>query len=316
MSNGVPTFHKKEDRSPPLFRYSDRVRPSPIVEPERLRLDGVLCRFSTNDHDRHRRRRNGWAVVFIDGDRPIAAFGDWSKSLTETTIIGDEKNFTPSERERQRIAVEQAKASRAAEIRKRQADAAREANRQWETANPPSAHHPYLERKGIEARGLRERSGFLLVPLRDSNGKIHNVQRIRTDGQKRFLRGGRVSGLYASIGAVTDHVLICEGWATGKTLHEHTCLPVAVAFSAGNLLAVAQALRSKYPSVRITVCADNDAKPDGTNPGVLAATSAASAVSGFLAIPPASGDFNDLYAAGSGNSEIFEASTSDRPTTQ
>ena len=287
-----------------------------IAEPDRLRLDGVLCRFSTGDLDRRRGRRNGWAVVFVDGTRPVATFGDWSKGVAETVLIGGDSPLTPSERERQRIAVEQAKASRAAEVRKRQTDAAREANRQWDAAHQASDHHPYLERKSIDAKGLRERSGALLVPLRDSKGKIHNVQRIRADGDKRFLRGGRVSGLYASIGAITNHVLICEGWATGKTLHAHTGLPVAVAFSAGNLLAVAQTLRSKYPSVRITVCADNDAKPDGTNPGIQAATAAASSVSGFLAIPPRTGDFNDLYAARSGNFEIFEASNSDRPPTQ
>ncbi len=285
-----------------------------VAEPERLRLDGVLCRFSTSDRDRSRRKRNGWAVVFTDGSRPVVAFGDWAKDLKETMVLGGDGALTPGERECLRIAIEQAKVSRASELRAKQAAASRLANEQWTQATPASEHHPYLMRKGIDASGLRDRSGFLLVPLRDGTGKVHNVQRIRADGEKRFLRDGRVSGLYATIGSAGDHLLICEGWATGKTLYAATGLPVAVAFSAGNLIAVAQVLRSKYPSIRITVCADNDAKPDGSNPGVKAATAAAAAVSGFLAVPPIPGDFNDLYAAHSGNPEIIEALPSDPVT--
>lgn len=286
-----------------------------IVEPEKLRFDGVLCRFSTNDHDLYRRRRNGWAVVFTDGARPVVTCGDWAKLVTETVLLGDGGPMNPAERERRRIAIESAKATRAAEFRARHAMGAREAHRQWNAAGSASNHHPYLMRKGIDAAGLRELSGFLLVPLRDECGKLHNLQRIRADGDKRFLRGGRVTGLYASIGQVGEHLLICEGLATGKTLHQTTGLPVAVAFSAGNLYSAACVLRAKYPAARITVCADNDEKPDGSNPGLKAATAAAAAVRGYLAIPPIAGDFND-YAALSGHSKIIEAVSSEPVDTE
>jgi putative DNA primase/helicase len=282
-----------------------------VAEPAQIRMDGVLCRFSTSGNDRIRRRRNGWAVVFTDGARPVVTCGDWAKGVTETIVLGGGGPLSPAERERQRISIDHAKAARAAELRSRQANAAREANRQWNDARPASAHHPYLMRKGIDTAGLRDRLGFLLVPLRDEAGKIHNVQRIRADGQKRFLKGGRVSDLYASIGHVGDHLLICEGWATGRTLHTVTGLPVAVAFSAGNLFNVAKIIRTKYPSARMTVCADNDIKPDGNKPGVKAATAAAAAVGGYLAIPPIPGDFNDYCAAQSGYSEITEVFASD-----
>ena len=134
--------------------------------------------------------------------------------------------------------------------------------------------------------------------MRDENGTLWNVQRIRADGQKRFLRGGRVIGCYCPIGGpVQTHVLVCEGWATGKSLHEATGLPVAVAFSSGNLEAVARLMREKYPVARITLCADNDDKSDGSNPGVEAANKAALAVGGYVAIPPIAGDYNDYAAA-------------------
>ena len=94
--------------------------------------------------------------------------------------------------------------------------------------------------------------------------------------------------------------MICEGWATGKSLHTATKLPVAVAFSAGNLLEVSRTMRAKYPSVRITLCADNDAKDDGSNPGVEYASRAAQAIGGNIAIPPIPGDWNDYLTANRG----------------
>jgi putative DNA primase/helicase len=277
-----------------------------VAEPDQLRTDGVLCRFSTNDSDRRLRRRNGWAVVFTDGARPVITAGDWAKGITETMVLGSSGNPSAAERERQRISIEQARASRAAEARHKHASAALVANAQWNDATPASELHPYLMEKGIDPVGVRDRSGFLLVPLRDDTGRIHNLQRIRADGQKRFLLGGRVAELYASIGRVGDHILICEGWATGKTLHAATGLPVVIAFSAGNLYNVAKVIRAKYPTARITVCADNDIKPDGSNPGLKAATAAAAAIGGYLAIPPIPGDFNDYHAARSGNPELTE----------
>lgn len=282
-----------------------------VAEPDRLRMDGVLCRFSTSSFDRHSKKRNGWATIFTDGERPVVVFGDWSKGLQETILLGGSGAANPAERERQRIAIEQAKAARASEIRARQAAAVQSANSQWNGSRPASEFHPYLMRKRIEPEGLRESGGSLLVPMRDSTGKLHNLQRIRADGEKRFLRGGRVSGLYASIGRMGDHVLVSEGWATGKTLHTHTGLAVAVAFSAGNLVAVAEVIRAKYPAARITICGDNDEKPDGINTGVKAATAAAAAVRGYLAIPPIPGDFND-YAAHCGTPEIIKAVSSER----
>ncbi|WEN13863.1 toprim domain-containing protein [Rhodanobacter sp. AS-Z3] len=280
-----------------------------IAEPDQLRMTGVLCRFATSDNDRHGRKRNGWAVIFADGERPVVTAGDWAKNISEKILLGGTDAANPAERERQRIAIEQAKAARSAEIRKRQADAMQCANSQWNAAEPASEFHPYLMKKQIKATGLRESRGKILVPMRDSTGHIRNLQRIRADGQKRFLPGGRTPGLYASFGCMVDHVLIAEGYATAATLYEKTGLATVAAFSAGNLLAVAQIMRKKFPSARITMAADNDeGRPDGRNVGVMAATAAAAAVGGYLLIPPVAGDWNDFFTAKRGSFEQFEAS--------
>lgn len=235
------------------------------VDATQIRTDGVICRFDC-DGDK-RGKRNAWAVVFNDGPRAVATFGHWAKGIHVTEVIGQQGPMNAAEREKARIAVEAAKRTRAADLLQRRNTAKREAGIRWREGQPVSEHHPYLLKKGIDGNGLRERFGLLLVPLRTDTGELVNLQTIRADGQKRFLPGGQVTGCYACIGGnVGDHLLICEGWATGKSLHAATSLPVACAMSAGNLLAVAESFRRRHPHIRITVCADNDVKDDGTNP--------------------------------------------------
>jgi putative DNA primase/helicase len=127
------------------------------------------------------------------------------------------------------------------------------------------------------------------------------VQGIEPDGTKRFMRDQRVGGLYHGIGALGARLGICEGYATGATLHEMGGIAAAVAFNAGNLLAVARALRDRFPDVELLICADDDWKTEG-NPGMTKAREAAAAVGGKLKRPNFSGlprddrdtDFNDL----------------------
>lgn len=157
-------------------------------------------------------------------------------------------------------------------------------------ASPAPADHPYLVTKGIQPHGiLIDAAGRLVIGLHDINGAIHTLQRIDRQGNKRFLTGGAKADHFAVIGewaADTPHLLICEGWATGASIHEVTGDPVIVAFDAGNLQRVARVLRQRYPAINITIIADNDDKPGRTdNPGVTAATQAARDIDARL--PPA-----------------------------
>jgi putative DNA primase/helicase len=142
----------------------------------------------------------------------------------------------------------------------------------------------------------------LIVPMRDTAGQLHSLQTIQPDGDKRFLYGGRVNGCYHSIGKKpVDVLIVCEGYATGASIHEATGYPVVVAFNAGNLKAVALALRAKYPDLKIIIAADDDHQTEG-NPGMTKAQAAAQAVGAAVAVPtfPAgrpdkATDFNDLH---------------------
>ncbi len=164
----------------------------------------------------------------------------------------------------------------------------------WRDLSPAPDNHPYLVRKRVHNHGLRVSGGALVVPIRNSAGVLHSLQFIDGDGQKRFLSGGRKKGCYFAIGAPTGRLCIAEGYATAASVHEVTGYAVAVAFDAGNLAPVALALRAKYPSLILTICADNDADAPH-NTGLTKAREAALAVGALLAVPPISGDFNDLY---------------------
>ncbi|MDT4886802.1 hypothetical protein FQZ97_1231960 [compost metagenome] len=94
---------------------------------------------------------------------------------------------------------------------------------------------------------------------------------------------------------------MCEGWATGATLHESTGQPVACAMNAGNLKPVALALRAKYgDQVELVIAGDDDRQTPG-NPGRTSGMAAALAAGALITFPdwPASApqsltDFNDL----------------------
>ncbi len=102
----------------------------------------------------------------------------------------------------------------------------------------------------------------------------------------------------APLAEPTGPLLICEGWATGASLHMATGHTVIAAMDAGNLLPVAEALRARFPEADLVLVADNDTKPDrDTNPGVEAARKAALAVDARLAVPETPGDANDLFCA-------------------
>jgi putative DNA primase/helicase len=172
----------------------------------------------------------------------------------------------------------------------------------WDAAGPAPVDHPYLQRKQVGPNGLRcDGRGHLVVPLRDLDGTLHTVETISPEGQKRYLAGGAKRGHFCIIGREPDGpepILICEGWATGASLHEATGHTVIAAMDAGNLAPVAELVRARHPAADVVIVADNDAKPGrDSNPGVEAATKAAVATEARLAVPTMPGDANDLAVA-------------------
>jgi putative DNA primase/helicase len=267
------------------------LNPPTVIEP-----DGKLHRFASNG------KRNddaGW-YVFHDDDIPAGAFGDWRGGLSKTWRADIGRTLSPQEEATYRARVEAIRRERGAEDAKHMAEASGRAAAIWKAAQPASDDHPYLINKGVKAHGLRVRDGTLVIPIRDHT-ELTSLQFIGTEGEKRFLTGGRVGGCYFPIGKLEDALCIAEGYATGASIYEATGHAVAVAFNDGNLLPVAQSLRTKYPNLRLIVCSDDDARTRG-NPGLRKAREAALAVGALLAVPDFGSnrpddatDFNDLY---------------------
>ena len=153
---------------------------------------------------------------------------------------------------------------------------------------------PYMERKGIDSAPttyqLQNTYGYwdLIIPMYDIDDKLWSIQTIEPEGQKSFLEGGRTKGLmhYLSLANPSDHIYVCEGFATGMSILGMLPSPalVVAAFSASNLKPVGEALREKYPHAHIWFCADNDHRKE-MNVGLKLATEAALAVSGMVIYP-------------------------------
>jgi putative DNA primase/helicase len=282
-----------------ISQFRDAMRAAGLEPPDVIE-PGKLHRFP--GAGKRNGNTAGWCKLFDDGLG--GCFGDWSSGFSENWQAKRDKPFSTVEREAFKRHVADAQTQLDAERKARQAEAAAKAVAIWNAAQPATGDHAYLVRKNIQPHGTRLHNGALLIPMREG-GELHSLQFIGPDGDKRFLTGGRVAGCYFSIGSTQGAAALCiaEGFATGATIHQATGYPVAVAFNAGNLKAVAQAMRARFPALPLIVCADDDANTEG-NPGLTKANEAARAVGRLLAVPdfgplrpPGATDFNDMAAA-------------------
>ena len=280
----------------PVFQFRDAMQSTFGALDWLPVADGTLRRFHVPGDKAG--TQNGWYVLYPDG---IASgcFGSWKAGTSHTWSSRAPANPLEAEQVRQRI--EQARRQREAEQHQRQQAAAEYAARLWRDARRADPGHPYLAAKGCRPHTLRQRGDVLLVPLYHG-GELVNLQRIGADGQKRFLSGGRVKGCYSPIGTLEpgQPLYVCEGFATGATLHAETGHPVACAMNAGNLLEAGRHLQRRHPEAVLIVAGDDDRQTEG-NPGRTAANAAAVAVGGQVVFPewpddapPNLSDYNDL----------------------
>lgn len=308
-----------------MTNYDDVIRQltaAGLVLAAPLDTSGAIKRVAV-DGDREKR---GWyALHEIQGrdGHPllIGSFGIWrgNENNASKISLGKDQALTGEQLAGARVRLAEDRRRVAAQRKAEQERAARKAENTWKRCDPcpPDGIDPdYLRRKGIGAHGLRYTpSGALALPIHDAIGRIHGLQFIlsrnthgerinRLERDKEYWpKGLAKQGHFFLIGSPTWLLLVAEGYATAASLHEATGHPVAVAFDAGNLLPVCQALRKRYPGTRILVCADDDYLTAG-NPGVAAAGAAALAVSGGWVAPRFADDrggkkitdFNDLCA--------------------
>jgi putative DNA primase/helicase len=328
-----------------------------------LVLDGpawplVVNKFMRCKVDGDREKR-GWYKLFElalnGGDRILVGSygvfrGDDSGSMKIELPTIERRRLDPGE--------QAAIKARQVEDRKRaQAEREREVQRAsaratgWWRQAVDTGESAYLTRKGLppgRLYGARlSPAGNLVIPLQNGKSTTFGLQVIYHDPKVKERKGRdkdyappglSKAGKWFQIG--TPHasggiILVCEGFATGASLHEATGLPVAVAFDAGNLLPVGEALKALYRGrAKLLFCADDDYlarhKPGcgmltladnpvcghcgqehgKENTGAKRAQAAALAVDGAWIVPiftdqrpierKGPTDFNDLHVAPSG----------------
>lgn len=292
------------------------------LEPAQPLTFGKLTRCKTTQDKG--KEKNGWYVIHEHRTEKneiliFGSFGDW-RTGDSNKIKVKPGRMSQEERDVMRARQEEAK-RRAAEVA---ANAARRAaNRAAGLFKrmPEKGRSAYLERKQIIGIRVRyaPRTGALLIPMTTARDQIVGLQVIYPEKQADTGRdksywphGMSKEGAYHLIGPHPEPgepVLVCEGYATGASLHMATSFAVAIAFDAGNLSAVAKAMRERFPGRALIVCRDDDWKtkrPNGEpwNPGEEKGSNAALIVGGQVVGPIFSGereikwtDFNDLHCA-------------------
>jgi putative DNA primase/helicase len=251
----------------------------------------------------------GWGIIHLNPDGTGGGcIGMWGGEK-RNVFYGHAGNrirhndLSPEQRAAFQKQMDEARARMQAEIEAKQKKAAGTAGRICEKSKPADPGHTYLKNKGIEAHGIRQAGTVLIIPMHSTSGLV-SLQRIYLDGEKRYHPGGQVKGCFYLIGdpAKSDILYICEGFATGASIHEATGQAVYIAFTASNLDAVTGIAKKRHPDKKIIIASDNDIetakrRPDLGNPGRKAAEAAAAAHGVELSICPIDSDFNDLHQA-------------------
>lgn len=276
------------------FMRSEGVEPANAGEFIAGITSGEVVRFDCVGE--RRGRKNGWAKLYLDS-HPAGAFGNWKLGISRRWSSGATNALTANERRALQAEWQAQKAKRDELKREAYEVAQQDALGIWKSSPLASPDHPYLVAKKIAAGGLRQQSETLLVPMFDDEGRLWNLQRIKPGGEKRFLFGGRIDGLFCLVGSfvAAQEALIGEGYATTSSAHQATGIPGIVAFNTSNLPKVARLWADRRPDLLLIVLADDDEataqkhlaeRGAYKNPGVEVAEAVATEIGARVAYPP------------------------------
>jgi len=299
--NGFAAATESQDLVSPIEGFTRHCEASGLVIKD-LIADGEIHRVPHISSKKG--ALDGWYILHLSGKIPVGVAGCWKEPTFESKWMADiGRNMSFSERLEHDKWVAEFKAKREADRVASQAQAAEKAEDEVGTYADASADHPYLIRKRIEPHGIKiDRAGRLVVPVIDQEGEILSYQTIDAEGNKRFLKGGKIEGGFYELRGNRKVIFIGEGFATCASIHQATGFTTLVAFDCGNLAKVAKSAKEMFLGSRIVICADNDQFTEG-NPGIAKGKAAASLVFGEIVYPTfnesdLSGkptDFNDLH---------------------
>lgn len=278
------------DDLPVMDGKSHRV---PVVEGRKGNRDGVYKGFLNGI------KPGGWFINYHRADN--------DKDITKWKGSGSLGKVDPLARVHIRAVMRQSQddtARKQAAIYARQTAKAHTLISRMPAADP---QHAYLSRKGISVTDdIRQTSnGALAIPLYNVDGEFRTLQYIPPEGQKVLFTDAPKSGHFRVEGGPLvngEPVLYAEGYATARSLHMVTGRPVVMTVDAGNMQAVGEILKARFPDSPHLFMADIDHKTE-KNKGLLSAQRAADVTGGAVVAPDLrpheieSGltDFNDLH---------------------
>lgn len=293
-------------------KFQGAIAAAGLGRPE-IEADGRIHRFDLPDESRG--KKSGWYILYPDNNPcPAGEFGNWKDSSSETWNASSGEGYYLTSEDHEALQRKYALAKQHREEERRKAAIAA-ANRLYALYQklPDATQHtcPYLAKKNIGAfGGVKALRGTLCVPMLDSEFRFSGMQFIPADGAgKKFGRDVSWKGLFNILHGDNSTVYLCEGYATGASVHMATGASVVVVFTADNIMGVAKSIKSlgAFQDSKIIIAADDDQwtrRPNGTpwNPGLEKAKEAGAKL-GIQVVQPIfkdlstrPTDFNDLHA--------------------
>lgn len=280
------------------------------IELQLLNENGLFVNVIIEDSEIHRvptinkpKSLNGWYVAYPN----VLVFGDWQTGMRTSISRKCDRPKINTKEVLAQISARNFYKEWKQEQAKRRAQLLYSQGSELKYCDMSQG---YLLYKQIRCcRSVRKLNDMLIVPLIDlETNEICNLQQIASDGQKRFLAGGKVKGLCHPIGDSNSELLvICEGFATATSLIAcNNNWWVLAAMNANNLMPIARKVKSLFPEKAIYIAADDDyltEKKTGVNVGLEKAREAAYEVAASLLVPPFTEqqkeagltDWNDYY---------------------
>lgn len=322
---GEASFERTElTESEVVAQFADKIRATGMTPPANIISDGTLHRFDPDGG----RGDAGFYCLYTDGI-PAGFFGDWRQGGEGHKWRADiGRAWAPAEETVHRQRMDDAKRQRDEERDRLYAEAAVKALAIYASARPAGNDHPYAQRKGVcfdpttareltaeellfqhQVRPVRKNKAtgeyepltrrLLILPLETEASDLASLQFIDEDGRKANLAGGKSGGNFWTAQAMPLNdgagvtIMIGEGAATVLSARAATGFLAVAAFSCGNLLKVAEAMRRRYPAARLVILADRgNGEADAHKAGL--AVNAPVAVPFFGDGSPEATDINDL----------------------
>lgn len=253
-----------------------------------LLIDGEVHRYGD--------KKTKWYVLHNLDYAIIGVYADWRDGEIHKWTSGESgrQTFTATERAEMQKKLEESRAKALEEREHTRNKVAEETKLLWDKCKKNGFIHTYLDKKKVKAYGIGWYQADLIIPLQNNDGELRSYQKISSSGTKTLATGGQAEYLFHKIpGSVAglEKTFICEGYATGATIHEATGATVIIAISAGNIPKVAK----YFPGA--IVAGDNDQyHPERGNAGAAACKKSGleSILPQFASLDGEPTDFNDL----------------------